>query len=174
MRGSRLPHAQFSLQYLKFSLRYTMGNMSGMFSFAFWVIRALKCGVVIFPKFELAGIPVRLFEYLDMPILIIACAPCSRAHDAHAQRDVTRFASCANHITMTSTVFAFHSCHVGMRWHDVIGVRVVGTLWFASHGDDVGMTSLCSHRVCITLMMSSGLDHDVIATCINHDCSHGV
>ena len=74
MRGSRLPHAQFSLQYLKFSLRYTNGNMFGMFSFAFWVIMAFKCEVVNFPKFELAGVPIRMFEYLDAPILIIACA----------------------------------------------------------------------------------------------------
>ena len=104
-----------------------MGNMCGMFSFAFWVIRTLKCEAVIFPKFESASIPVRPFEYLDVPILTIARAPCSRAHDAHAQRDITRFTSCVNHVTMTSPVFAFHSCHVGMRWHDVISVRVVGT-----------------------------------------------
>ena len=127
MRGSRLPNARFSLQYLKFSLRYTMGNMSGMFLFAFWVIRALKCEAVIFPKFQSAGVPVRPFGYLDTPILIIACAPCSHACDEHAQRDITRFASCVNHLTMTSPAFAFHSCHVGMRWHDVISVRVVGT-----------------------------------------------
>ena len=74
MRGSRLLHAQFSLQYLKFSLRYTMGNMFGMLLFAFWVIRTLKCEVVNFLKFESAGIPVRSFEYLSAPILIIACA----------------------------------------------------------------------------------------------------
>ena len=104
-----------------------MGNMSGMFLFAFWVIRTLKCETVIFPQFELAGVPVRPFEYLDAPIVILARAPCMRAHDAHAQHDVTRFAYDANHITMTSPAFAFHSCHVGMRWHDVIGVRVVGT-----------------------------------------------
>ena len=104
-----------------------MGNMSGMFSFAFWVIWSLKCEVVIFPKFELAGIPVRPYEYLDAPILIIAHGPYSHMRDAHAQQDVTRFASCANHITMTSLVLAFHSCHVGMRWHDIIGVHVVGT-----------------------------------------------
>ena len=47
-----------------------------MFLFAVWVIRALKCEAVNFPKFESAGIPVRPFEYLDAPILIIACAPC--------------------------------------------------------------------------------------------------
>ena len=47
--------------------------------------------------------------------------------NAHAQRDVTRFAYDANHITMMSPVFAFHSCHVEMRWHAIIGVRVVGT-----------------------------------------------
>ena len=127
MRGSRLPHAQFSLQYLKFSLRYTMGNMSGMFSFAFWVIRALKCEAVNFVKFESAGVPVRPFELLDAPILIIACVPCMHAHDVHAQCDVTRFASYANHITMVSPAFAFHLCHIEMRWHDIIGVRVVGS-----------------------------------------------
>ena len=125
MRGSRLPHDQFSLQYLKFSLRYTMGNMSGMFSFAFWVIRALKCEEDIFPKFQSAGVPVRPFGYLNAPILIIARAPFLHARDAHAQHDVTRFASCVNHVTMMSPAFAVHSCHVGMRWHDVISVRVV-------------------------------------------------
>ena len=127
MRGSCLPHAQFSLQYLKFSLRYTMGNMFGMFSFEFWVIRTLKCEAVNFIKFKSAGIPIRLFEYIDVPILIIAHVPCTRAHDAHAQRDITRFAYDANCITMTSPEFAFHSCHVETRWHDVIGVHVVGT-----------------------------------------------
>ena len=116
-----------------------MGNMSGMFSFAFWVIRALTCEAVNFPKFELAGIPIIPFEYFDTPILIIARVPCSHAHDAHAQCDVTRFASCATHVTMTSPAFAFHSCHVGMRWHGVIGVRVVGTpRHYGSHR--MGMT----------------------------------
>ena len=33
-----------------------MGNMSGMFSFAFWVIMALKCEAVRFIKFESAGV----------------------------------------------------------------------------------------------------------------------
>ena len=61
-----------------------MGNMSGMFSFAFWVIRALKYEVVIFPKFESAGIPITLYEYLDVLILIIARAPCTHVHDVHA------------------------------------------------------------------------------------------
>ena len=116
-----------------------MGNMSGMFSFAFWVIRTLKCEAVIFPKFESAGIPVRPFEYLDVPILIIAHAPCSCVRDAHAQRDITRFASCANHITMMSPAFMFHLCHIEMRWHDVISVRVVGTpRHYGSHR--MGMT----------------------------------
>ena len=72
-------HAELSLQHLKFSLRYTMGNMFGMFLFAFWVIRALKCEVVNFVKFESAGVPIRLFEYLDMPILIIAHVPCTQS-----------------------------------------------------------------------------------------------
>ena len=101
--------------------------MFGMFSFAFWVIRALKCEVVNLPNFESAGIPVRLFEYLDSPILIIAHAPCTRMHDAHDQGDVTRSAYDVNHITMISPVFEFYSCHVVMRWHDIIGAHVVGT-----------------------------------------------
>ena len=89
--------------------------MFGMFSFAFWGIRALKCEAVNFPKFELAGIPVRPFEYLDTPILIIAQAPCMCMCDAHAHHDVTRFTYDANHVTMTSPAFAFHLCHT----HDI-------------------------------------------------------
>ena len=107
MRGSHLPHAQFSLQHLKFSLRYTMGNMFGMFSFAFWVIRTLKCEVVNFPKFKSAGIPVRPFEYLGAPILIIACSPCTCVSNVHAHHDVTKFACDANHVTMMLPGFAF-------------------------------------------------------------------
>ena len=43
--------------------------------------------------------------------------------------------------------------------------------WFASHGDDIGMTSSCSHCVHIALMMVSCSDHDGIVTCMSHDCS---
>ena len=143
-----------------------------MFSFAFWVIRTLKCGAVIFPKFRSAGVPARPIEYLDAPILFIARAPCSRVCGAHAHRAVTRFASCVNHVTMTSPAFAFHLCHVGMRWHDVISVRIVETPCHYG-SDDVGMTSSCSHRVRIALMTSSCSDRDVIATRVNHDCSRG-
>ena len=138
-----------------------MGNMSGMFSFAFWVIRALKCEVVIFPKFQSAGVPVRPFGYLDTPILIIACAPCSRVCDEHAQRDITRFASCVNHVTMTSPVFAFHSCHVGMRWHDIISVRLwelhvnmVRITWGRRRHDIIVFPSR-SHRVDDVIMFRS-------------------
>ena len=127
MRGSCLPHTQFSLQYLKFSLRYTMKNMFGMFSLAFWVIRTLICEAVNFPKFESAGVPVWLFEYLSMPLLIIAHVPCTHACNMHAHHDITRFTYDANHVTMTSPAFTFHSCHIGMRWHDIIGVCIVGT-----------------------------------------------
>ena len=104
-----------------------MGNMFGMFSFAFWVIRALKCEAVNFVKFKSARVPVRPFEYLDVPILIIAHAPCKPMHDAHAHCDVTRFAYDANHLTMTSPAFVFHLCLVERRWHDVISVHIVGT-----------------------------------------------
>ena len=98
-----------------------------MLSFAFCVFRALKCEVVNFPKFKLAGIPVRPFKYLDMPILIIAHVPCMQACDTHAHHDVTRFTYDVNHVTMMSPVFAFHLCHVETRWHDVISVCIVGT-----------------------------------------------
>ena len=59
-----------------------MGNMFGMFLFAFWVIRALKCEAVNFLKFESAGVPVRTFEYLSALILIMACVPCKHAQCA--------------------------------------------------------------------------------------------
>ena len=49
-----------------------MGNMFGMFSFAFWVIRILICETVNFLKFESAGIPIRPFEYIIVLISIIA------------------------------------------------------------------------------------------------------
>ena len=104
-----------------------MGNMFGMFLFPFWVFRALKCEAVNFPKFKLAGIPVSPFEYLDALILIIAHAPYTCVHDAHAHHDVTWFTYDANHVTMTSPAFTFHSCHIGRRWHDIISVRIVGT-----------------------------------------------
>ena len=152
-----------------------MGNMSGMFLFAFWVIRTLKCEAFNYLKFKLAGIPIRLFEYLGAPILIIACAPCTSACDVHAHPDVTRFTYDANHINMTSPAFVFHSCHIEMRWHVslVSACRNTMSSWFASHGDDVGMASLCSHHIHITLMTSSCSDCNIIATCMNHDCSHG-
>ena len=104
-----------------------MGNMFVMFSFAFWVIRALKCEVVSFLKFMLAGIPIRPFEYLRAPILITAHAPCMCMSNVHAHHDIARFAYDVNHITMTSPAFTFHSCHMEMRWHDVISVCIVGT-----------------------------------------------
>ena len=94
-----------------------------MFLFAFLVISTQICEAVNFLKFELAGVPVRLFKYLSMPILLRACAPCMCMHDAHAHHDTYD----ANHITMTSPLFTFHACHDGMRWHDVIGVWIVGT-----------------------------------------------
>ena len=124
MRGSHLPHAKFSLQYLKFSLRYTMRNMFGMFSFVFWVFSTQKCEEIIFPKFKLACVPTRPLRYLGMPFLIIAHAPCMHVHNAHAQHDITRFTDDVNHITMMSWVFVFHSCHIGMRWHNIIGVHI--------------------------------------------------
>ena len=138
MRGSCL-HAQFTLQYLKFSLRCTMRNMFGMFSFEFWVIGTLKCETVNFLKFKLAGVPIRLFEYLSTPILLRACLPSMCACYVHAHHDITRFTYDANHITITSPLSTFHLCHVGMRWHDIIGVHIVRTP--CHHGSHyMGMT----------------------------------
>ena len=104
-----------------------MGNMFGMFSFAFWVIRTLKCELVNFLNFELAGIPMRPFKYLSLLIFIIACVPCTHMHDTHAHHDITRFAYDANHVTMMSPAFVFHLCHIEMRWHDINSVCIVGT-----------------------------------------------
>ena len=104
-----------------------MGNMFGMFLFAFWVVRTLKCEAVDFLKFKSAGIPVRSFKYLCVPIFIIAHAPCMHTHNMYAHHAVTRFAYDVSHVTMMSPVFVFHSCHIGMRWHDVIGVNIGGT-----------------------------------------------
>ena len=118
---------EFFNKYLKFSLRCTMRNMFGMCSFAFWVISTQKCEAVNFLKFELASVTIRLFKYLGAPILLRACVPCMPVHNMHAYCDVTRFTYDVNHITMTSPVFTFHLCHVGMRWHDIIGVCIVGT-----------------------------------------------
>ena len=126
-KGSHLPHAKFSFQYLKFSLRYTMMNMFGMFSIVFWPISTLKCDVVNFLKFKSGGIPLRPLEYLGTPISLRACMPCMHAHDMYAQCDITRFTNDTNHVTLMSPAFTFHSCHIGMRWHDVIGVCIVGT-----------------------------------------------
>ena len=113
--------------------------MFGMFLFAIWVIRALKCEAVHFPNFKSPGVPVRPFKYLDAPISIIAHALCTCMHDMHAHRDVTRFTYDVNQVTMTSPAFAFHSCHVEMRWHDVISVHIVGTPHH--HGSHhIGMT----------------------------------
>ena len=116
-----------------------MGNMFGMLSIAFLVIRTLKCEVVNFLKLKWAGIPVRLFKYLSMLILIIAHATYTCIHDVHAHCDITRFAYDANHVTMTSPVFTFHSCHVELRWNDVISVHIVQTpCHYGSHC--MGMT----------------------------------
>ena len=76
---------------------------------------------------------------LDAPILIIAHAPCIRACDTHAHHDVTRFTYDVNHVTMTSRLFTFDSCHVERRWHDIISVHIVETP--CPHGSHcMGMT----------------------------------
>ena len=71
------------------------------------------CEVVIFSKFELSFMHTRPLRYLDAP------------HLMHMP-DVTSLGShiMQNNIIMMSLAFAFHSCHVGIMWHDVIGVHI--------------------------------------------------
>ena len=76
-----------------------------MFSFAFWVISTQKCEVVNFPKFESAGVPVRLLKYLGMSILLRAHVPWTHTHDVHVHHDITRFAHDANHVTSVCIPF---------------------------------------------------------------------
>ena len=117
------PHAKFSLQSIKFLLRYAMGIMFGMFSFAFWVFITQKCEVAIFPKFKSGCMHARPLGYLDTPYSFREHTPCMCIHIVHAKCNITRFANDVNHVIMMSLVFAFHSCQVGMRWHDIIGVH---------------------------------------------------
>ena len=62
--------------------------------------------------------------HLGALFLLRACVPCTCAHDTNAQHDVTRFTYDVDHITMTSPAFVFHLFHIGMRWHDIIGVHI--------------------------------------------------
>ena len=124
MRGFHLPYSKFSLQYLKFSSIYAMGNMLGMFSFVFWVFSTQKCEAVYFPRFESACMHARSLGYLGAPYLIRAHASCMCVCNVHARCDITRFTKKANHVIMMSSAFAFHLCHVRMRWNDVIGVHI--------------------------------------------------
>ena len=124
MRGSYLPHAKFSLQLVKFLLRYAMRIMFGMFSFEFWVFGTQNCEVVLFTKFKSACVHARPLKFLDVLVLYRAHASCTCVCITHARHVVTRFAYIANHVIMTSLVFTFHLCHIGMRWHDVIGVCI--------------------------------------------------
>ena len=80
MRGSHLPHAKFSLQSVKFLLRYAMGIMFGMFWFVFWVFSTQKCEAVIFAKFGLACMHTRPLDYLGALVLHRAHAPCIHMH----------------------------------------------------------------------------------------------
>ena len=84
MRGSWLPHAKFSLQSLKFSLRYA-NLMFGMFLFEFLVFSTQKCEVVIFTKFASAFVHARLLNCLSATILLRVHVQCM-----HAQCDITR------------------------------------------------------------------------------------
>ena len=89
-------------------------------SFAFWVFSTQILEAVIFAQFGLACRPL---GYLDVLFYI------DRMHHVHAcvknaRCAITRFAYNASHIIMTSAVFAFYLCHIGMKWHDMIGACI--------------------------------------------------
>ena len=123
MRGSCLPHAKFSLQLLKFLLRYSMRIMFGML-FAFWVFSTQKCETFIFAKFGLTFMHVSPLNYLDTQFcrehMCHTCTHMSCMHNV----TLLGFTYNVNHVIMTSPVFAFHSCHKEMRWYDIIGVHI--------------------------------------------------
>ena len=101
-----------------------MRIMFDMFLFAFWVFSTQKHVVVIFTKFDLACVHARQFKHLEAPILVRAHAPCTM-HASHMPNMTSHgLAYNVNHIIMMSSAFTFHSCYVGMRWHDVIGVHL--------------------------------------------------
>ena len=91
------------------------------------------------------------------------------AHDVHARCDTTMFTCNASHVIMM--------CMNENEVASIIGVCISSTP--CHHGSLhigmmlVGMTSLCSHHICIALMTSSHLHHDIIATHVRHVCSHG-
>ena len=64
MRGSHLPLPKFSLQSVKFSLRYAMRIMFGMFPCAVFVFSTRKCEADIFVKVWLAYMHSRPLDYL--------------------------------------------------------------------------------------------------------------
>ena len=100
-----------------------MGIMFGMF--LFWVFSTSECEAVIFAKFELACVHPRPLDYLDDALVLHRPhEPCMCTGIAHARHEITRFAYNVNHIIMMSLAFVFHSCHIGMRWHDIIGVHI--------------------------------------------------
>ena len=120
MKSSGLVYAKFSLQLVKFLLRYEMGVNFGMVWTAFWVLSTQKCEAVIFTKFK----PACVFNCFDVLVSCKAHAPCMHMCIMHGRCDITRFTHNANHVIMMSLAFTFHLCHVGMRWHAVIGVCI--------------------------------------------------
>ena len=90
----------------------------------FWVFSTKTFGAVIFTVFVSPCMHTRSLEYLDTLVLHRACAPCTHACIAHARHDVTQFTYNVNHVITTPAAFVFHLCHVGIRWHDIIGVHI--------------------------------------------------
>ena len=130
---------------------YAMRIMFDMFLFAFWVFSTQKCVAVIFAKFGLACMYTR-------PLKSLHVRNHGFAHVLHMP-NVTGFIYNANHVIMTSSMFAFHLYHIGKRQHYMNTM----SSWLASYWHDIGMTSSCSRHICIACVTSSRLHHDVIA-----------
>ena len=88
------------------------------------VLTTTKCEVVIFAWFESACVCARPVGYLEMPYLFGVHVLCTYMHIMHARHDITRFPYDVNHVIILSAALAFHLCHIGMWWHDVISVGV--------------------------------------------------
>ena len=125
MRGSHPPPPpppppKSSLQLGKFSLRHAIRVLSGMFPFAFWVIGTWVCEAV---KVGSACMHTSLLDYLGKPELLKECLPYACVSQMpHVM--LLGFAYNVNHVNMMSSGFEFHPCHVGLTWHDIIGVHI--------------------------------------------------
>ena len=99
-----------------------MRTLLDMFLFATWVIRGLTCET--FPSTTLACLHAMSVTLRIQELPRDVCHVC--AHMLHIPSMTSLvFAHNANQISMMSLGFVFHSHHVLLRWHDIIGVHIV-------------------------------------------------